>query len=141
MLQAYEIQAEVRIPQATAEDDGGGSPEGEDEEADIQVFSNGSGINNKVGATMVMYRRGQESKTVRYHIGALTDHMVFEAEAIGLLLARHLLSFERDAGKVKIWLDNQAVLSALLICKPRPVQSIIDHMISQIESNWKQSQN
>ena len=119
------------------EDDGEGPPEGEDEEVDIQVFSNGSGIDNKVRAAAVMYKRGRESKTVRYHIGALMDHTVFEAEAIGLLLVLHLLSFERDARKVKIRLDNQAVLSALLIHKPRPAQSIIDHVISQIKSNWK----
>ena len=43
---------------------GRGPPEGEDEEADIQVFSDRSDIDNKVGATAVMYRRGQESKTV-----------------------------------------------------------------------------
>ena len=71
----YEIQAEVRIPQATAEDDREGPPEAEDEEVDIQVFSDGSGIDNKVGAAAVMYKRGRESKTVRYHIGALTDHI------------------------------------------------------------------
>ena len=69
------------------------------------------------------------------------DHTVFEAEAIGLFLALHLLSSEQDVGKVKIQLDNQAVLSALLIRKPWPAKSIIDYVISQIESNWKRSQN
>ena len=123
MPPAYEIHAEVRIPQAMAEDDGEGPPEGEDE-VDIQVFSDRSGIDNKVGAATVMYRRGRESKTVRYHIGALIDHMVFEVEAIWLLLVLHLLRFKQDARKVKIQLDNQAVLSALLICKPWPAQSI-----------------
>ena len=34
MPPAYEIWAEVRIPQATVEDDGEGPPEGEDEEVD-----------------------------------------------------------------------------------------------------------
>ena len=75
MPPAYEIWAEVRIPQAMVEDEGEGPLEGEDEEVDIQVFSDGSGIDNKVGAAAVMYKRGWESKTVRYHIGALTDHI------------------------------------------------------------------
>jgi len=60
----------------------------------IQVFLDGSGIDGQVGAAVVLYSQGQDMRVLRYHLGALLKHMVFEAEAVGVLLALHLLELE-----------------------------------------------
>ena len=78
---------------------------------------------------------------LHYHLGALTDHTVFEAEAVGVLLALHLLRFEWDATKAIILIDNQAILGTLVIHKAKPAQNIIDEIISQVENTWRQAGN
>ena len=111
------------------------------EEDVVQVFSDGLGLGGQIGATAVMYRMGRGPRVLRYHLGLLTDHTVFEAEAVGLLLALHMLKYERDAPQAIVRLDNQAVLGALHICKPSPTQAIIDEIITQMERNWAQASN
>lgn len=43
---------------------------------------------------------------LRYHLGPLTKHTVFGAEAVGLLLALHMLKYEHNAPWAIIRLDN-----------------------------------
>ena len=107
----------------------------------VQVFSDGSGLDGQVGAAAVMYRTGRGPRVLRYHLGPLTDHTVFEAEAVGLLLALHMLKYECDAPRAIVRLDNQAVLGALHIRKPSPAQAIIDEIIAQMERNWAGASN
>ena len=66
------------------------------------------------------------------------QHPIFEAEAVGVLLSLHMLSFEQNTRKAIIWLDNQAVLGALGIHKPKPAQSIIDEILQQTEDGGGQ---
>jgi len=82
-----------------------------------------------IGATAVMYRPGQGPKTLRFNLGTPVEHMVFEAEAVGVVLALHMLRYERHAKRAVIQLDNQAVLGALSSHKPKPSQAIIDEII------------
>ena len=64
------------------------------------------------------------------------EHTIFEVEAIELLLVLYMLRSEQDARRVTIKLDNQAVLAALSICKPKPTQYLIDEILQQIEHIW-----
>jgi ribonuclease HI len=114
---------------------------GQRRESEIQVFSDGSGIDGKVGAAAILYHRGIEAKVLRYHLGLLTDHTVFEAEATGVLLGIHLIKSMPHANNATIKLDNQAVLAALSIRKPKPAQSIIDEILLQAENVWKSASN
>ena len=111
------------------------------EEDVVQVYSDGSGLGGQVGAAAVMYWTGRGLRVLRYHLGPLTNHTVFEAEAVGLLLALHMLKYECDAPWAIVRLDNQAVLGALHICKPSPTQVIIDEIIAQMERNWAGASN
>lgn len=70
-------------------------------------------VNGKVGAAAVLVRQGATDNIARYHLGPDTEHEVYEAEIVGLQLALHLLENERDAEKVEIYVDNQAVLKTL----------------------------
>ena len=55
----------------------------------IHVFLDGSGIDGQVEAAVV-----QDMRVLRSHLGALSEHTVFEVEALGVLLAFHLLELE-----------------------------------------------
>ena len=94
----------------------------------IRLFLDGSGLDSGIGAAAVMYRLGWGPRVLRFHLGPLTDHTVFEAEAVGVILALHMLHFECDAKQAIIQLDNQAVLGALSLCSPRPSQYLIDEI-------------
>ena len=106
------------------------------EDGEVWIFSNGSGLDGRVGATVVMYRSSQEPKVLHYNMGLLTEHTIFEPEAVGVILALHMLKTEWHVRKVSIWLDNQAVLGALAEHKPKLAQSIIDQISSQGETVW-----
>ena len=77
---------------------------------EVQLFSDGSGLDGKVGAAAILYKHGQGPRMLRYSLGSLEEHTVFEAKAIGLVLALHMLNFEHEVQKATLWLDNQAVL-------------------------------
>ena len=91
-------------------------------DADIRIYSDGSGLDNNAGAAAILYKDGDRPRTLRYHLGPLMEHTTFEAEAIGLLLALHLLRRVPGAWKVAIRLDNQAVNVSLNAHKPKPAQ-------------------
>ena len=58
--------------------------------------------------------------------------MTFKAEAVGLLLALHLLSLERNACSTTILLDNQAVIQSLEHHKTKSAQYLLDELAHQI---------
>ena len=135
---AYEIKAKVPMLPLGEEETSENEQLGED---DIQVFTDGSGLNGQVGTAAVMYRRGWVPRVLRYHLGSLMEHTMFEAEAVGLLLALHMLKYEHDIPWAIIRLDNQAVLGALPIHKPSPAQTIIDKILVQMERNWARARD
>ena len=64
----------------------------------MKIFTDGSSMNGKVGASAVLYVNDRQIVKLRYHLGAASKHMVFEAKLVGMILAAHLLA------------TNQAVL-------------------------------
>ena len=98
-----------------------------------QLYSDGSGLDGQIGAVVAMFKWDEEPRVVRFHLGSIADHTVYEAELAGLLLALHLLQNEQSVTRAVIRLDNQAVLYVLEACESGPAQSIIDQIISQIE--------
>lgn len=86
----------------------------DDNTDEIKIYSDGSGIDNKVGAAVLIRRGQQQPKTLRYHLGSTDDHTVYEAEAVGLTLATQLLSMEDDITfPVSIFVDNQATIKSI----------------------------
>ena len=61
-----------------------------------RVYSDGSGLNNKIGAAAVLYRPNGSTRTLQYHLGSTDQHTVYESEAVGLLLAANLILDEPD---------------------------------------------
>ena len=88
---------------------------------------------------MVLSREGKSSRTLRFRLGELTVHTMFEAETVGVLLALHLLRCTPNVRRGTIHLDNQAVIESLHIHKPRPVQYLTDEIIHQVDSIWQRA--
>jgi len=75
------------------------------------VFTDGSCTDGLIGASAVLYVDYNHVATLRHHLGSAEHHTVFEAEAVGLILAAHLLSTKNEATfPASILADNQAVI-------------------------------
>ena len=78
-----------------------------------RVYSDGSGLNGKIGASAVLYQTRQAPKTLRYHLGSDSEHTVYEAEVVGMTLAAQLLLTKRDVElPINIFVDNQAAIKS-----------------------------
>jgi hypothetical protein len=56
------------------------------------VYTEGSIQNDYVGAAAALYGKGKSPmRTLRLHLGTASEHMVYEAEPIGLLLGLQLI--------------------------------------------------
>ena len=104
----------------------------------VTIYSDGSGLGGYVGTATTSYKARSEPKILKYHLGPLDAHTTFEAEAVGLLLALHLLSLERGACSATIMLDNQALIQTLEHRKPKPAQHIMEELTCQISSAYRQ---
>jgi hypothetical protein len=70
-------------------------------------------LEGKVGAAAILIHKGRHMQTLHYHLGSDKEHMVHEAELVGILLGMHILS-SRKSKKVAavIGVDNQAAIKA-----------------------------
>jgi len=85
------------------------------------VFTDGSSTNRKVGAVASLYVDFTHVATLRYHLGDDTEHTVFEAEAVGLILAARLLAIRNEATfPASIFTDNQAVIRSGVCPSAKP---------------------
>jgi ribonuclease HI len=95
----------------------------------VKVYADGSGFEGRVGVCAVLIR-GTRTRTLKYCLGTLTEHTVYEAEAVGVLLGQHLLKEERSLRRVSINIDNQAVIKATDKHDPRPGHHLIDKILN-----------
>ena len=79
----------------------------------MRVYSDGSGIEGMAGVAVVLFRDGQEIRSLRYQLGPLMCHTTYEAEVVGVLLVAELIRKEHAVHTATIRLDNQAVVQAL----------------------------
>jgi hypothetical protein len=78
-----------------------------------KVYSDGSGIEGKIGAAAVLFRDGVEVKSIRRRLGSARYHTVYEGKGVGGALAMALIWRERDVeGEVTIAVDSTAAIRA-----------------------------
>ena len=117
------------------------------DDADFKVFSDGSGINNGIGAAAVIYKRGnlRPIKQLKAYLGPSAKFNTYEAEIVGAILAAWIIrEDQRTTGKrVTIYIDNQAVIMALINPTANPGQHLIryfnliaDEIGAKIEIRW-----
>ena len=98
------------------------------------IFTDGSGYDKKIGAAAVMMKDGKTLKTLRYHLGADTEHTVHEAESVAVTLALHMLAgLKKTLKEVTIGMDDKAVLSRLQSQKSTPRRYPVDKIHEMLE--------
>jgi len=80
---------------------------------EVQVFSDGSAMEGKVGAAAVLLRAGKPVCILHLHLGSEDKHTVHKAELAGILLGLHLINTERKSSTTfTLGSDNQAAIKA-----------------------------
>jgi ribonuclease HI len=81
----------------------------------VQVFCDGSGFEGGVGAAAVLYEGNCIIKVLHYHLGSESEHTVYDAEGVGIVMALHLLKTRNKQliCPTSICSDSQALLRAL----------------------------
>jgi len=69
--------------------------EAENASEEVQVFTDSSAINGKVGAAAMLTRAGNPPHTLHFNLGPENEHTVHKVELVGILLRMHLISTER----------------------------------------------
>ncbi|KAF8811141.1 hypothetical protein BYT27DRAFT_7071727, partial [Phlegmacium glaucopus] len=64
--------------------------EGKDE-ADVRIYTDGSGLDGRIGAGAVLFRGHQEKKAIYYYLGSNRKHTVYEGEGVGAIMGIRLL--------------------------------------------------
>jgi ribonuclease HI len=85
--------------------------------ADFKVFSDGSGQDEGIGASAILYKKGfvRPRKDLQMYLGSKSKHNTYEAEAVGAILAAWLIrnTPEMIGKRVSLYIDNQAIVLAL----------------------------
>ncbi|GBM62344.1 Putative protein in type-1 retrotransposable element R1DM [Araneus ventricosus] len=90
---------------------------------EIEIFTDGSGIDGKVGAAMVVYYHGTE---IHSEICRLQDTAtVFQAETKGIHTALEFIKVSKNWHKFHIFSDSKSVLQSLS-CAKNTRQSILE---------------
>jgi len=98
-----------------------------------RIYSDGSDIDEGVGAAAVLVAPEREPKVLRYHLGPSTRHTVYEGEIVGLNLGIELLHRELSCARASAAADNLASLHASKNRKPHPAHYMIDQLLQAIE--------
>jgi hypothetical protein len=86
----------------------------EQNQSDIKIFTDGSGMEGKIGAAAALYRNNHLKSTLRHKLGLQRHHTVYEGEGVGLLLGTKLMEREWGIRSATFYIDNRATISLLL---------------------------
>jgi ribonuclease HI len=107
-----------------------------DDTAPIQIYTDGSGLDGKIGAAAVLYRNGRKIRSLRFHLGAETEHTVPEAEGLAMILALELLKGEKGVRKVSIAADNVGAITRSDDARAAPTQ----YLWELFRRQWKMTE-
>jgi ribonuclease HI len=97
------------------------------------IYTDGSGYKDQVGAAAVLFNNGRKSAELRYRLGPLTEHTVFEGELVGIILGFHLArAINGTRTRINFSIDNQATIKTLDGNDPQPAQYLIDKIKDDI---------
>jgi ribonuclease HI len=91
----------------------------ENDAADIQIFTDGSGYEGGIGAAAILIRKDRPHRKMKYYLGRDTQQGVYNAETVGLILGAKLLETETTPfNSVSYNTDNQGGVKALRQARP-----------------------
>jgi ribonuclease HI len=80
----------------------------------VKVYTDGSAHSGRVGTVAILKREGKPDCILKIHLGTTDQHMVYEAELVGMIMGLHLIKTEpRNKVKCTLSVDNQAALVAI----------------------------
>ena len=79
-------------------------------QSNIHIYADGSGIEGSIGAAAVLYRNGRLRRSVKCWLGTILHHTVHEGELVGAGLGFELLQKEAAYHLVAFFVDNQAAI-------------------------------
>ena len=86
--------------------------EDEQDRAEIQIYTDGSGLGGENWHISNPIPGGKEKGQLRYCLGSTWKHTVFQGECIGLILGMELLWLEKGVREVSFCVDSQAAIFA-----------------------------
>jgi len=87
--------------------------EAENVAEEVQVFTDSSAMEGKVGVAAVLLRAGKPGCKLHFHLSSEDKHTVHKAELLGILLGLHLINMERrNSTTFALGSDNQAAIKA-----------------------------
>ncbi|KAK7035043.1 hypothetical protein R3P38DRAFT_2518860, partial [Favolaschia claudopus] len=86
------------------------------------IFTDGSGFEDGAGAAAVAVTGRGAGTRRQKHLGALSEHTVFESELCGAILALDIVADIPRLTDVDIFLDCQPAIAALSSPKTQPAQ-------------------
>jgi len=105
------LQSRIHVSIAKTREDAVVAEQGIDE--GTKIFTDGSGHNGHAGSAAILLQTTGRFKALRFHLGELTKHTVYESELVGLLLATELIHQNLSTPEpFHIFLDNQAAIQA-----------------------------
>ena len=100
--------------------------------ADFKIFSDGSGHDNGIGSAAILYTKGQSRplRSIQAFLGTSDNHNTYEAEVVGAILALWLIqnTLETLGQKVTLYIDNQALITAILTPKATSGQHLLNSL-------------
>jgi hypothetical protein len=80
----------------------------------VQIFTDGSALNKKVGAAAILIRPGQRNRILHHHLSSTKEHDNYEAELVAILMGLHLINTEKSGNvSFALGVDNHAAIKAL----------------------------
>jgi ribonuclease HI len=100
----------------------------------VVVYADGSGYKEGIGAAASLWVNNRKTKMLRFFLGKESEHTVYEAEIVGVILGLHLLkSYSKRIKEATIGIDNQAVIQSLQNQKPKSGHYLLDKVHDMAE--------
>jgi len=81
---------------------------------EIQIFTDRSVADGKVGAAAILTRPGRDHRTLRLYLGKASKYTIYNAELAGLSMGMHLIKTKKVAQcSTMLGADNQAAINAI----------------------------
>ena len=87
----------------------------------VKIYTDGSAHDGKVVAAAIMLKDGKNLGKLRYYLGKDSEHTVFKAELVGILLGLQLIKNEHSRNlSYTIGVDNQEAIKSLTSKMDKP---------------------
>ena len=97
--------------------------------ANYKVYTDGSRVDGGVGASAVLPDTTEQKwSTLKRHLGSETDHTIYDAELVGILMAVHMVGQIPANATVAVFFDNRSTLQAITRPPDGPASHIVLHV-------------